>query len=231
MTNRILLAGDSGGLGRLIGHHLLSQNYQIRGFSRRPHSEFDDAPHWKHYQIDAAQEEQVETLVNLLKKENWRPEIILNCVGVSFNKPIMMASYGELLRVFEGNLAPAFTIQKIFSKYLFADRKAKIVHMSSIHATMSSTGASAYSMSKIAVETLIKSFVLEAGNFGPRTICIRLPYIENIGMAETFKESGSDDGAKSINTISSDSFLEFLSNICQNENAYDTEDTIVTISP
>ena len=231
MTNRILLAGDSGGLGRLICRHFLSQNNQIRGFSRRPNSDLVDASKWQHYQIDAAREDQLETLIRLLKKENWQPDIILNCIGVSFDKPIMMASYNELSRVLEGNLAPAFNIQKLFSKYLFLEKQAKIVHMSSIHAIMSSTGASAYSMSKIAIETLMKSFVLEARGFGPRTICIRLPYIENVGMAKIFKDSISVDEKEQISTITPDRFLKFLSRICQNDYSYEKDDTVITISP
>lgn len=198
MSNRVLVAGDTGGLGTLFCQFFLRRGDDVRGLSRQSTiAKPENTWSWPHYCVDASDPVALERLVVDLCDEEWRPNVVLNCIGLADHNPILMVSFARFAEVITANLMTGFLINKAFGKAMLGDPEAIIFNFSSIHVPQKTRGAGSYRIAKIALEALTDVFGHETSGLGPRFICLRLPYVDGVGMAnyknELFvQENGSE---------------------------------------
>ena len=230
MPKRILVVSDTGGLGNLFCQHFLARGDDVRGLSRKAAIlQNENGLDWPHYCFDASDYAALELFATELQGEDWRPEVVLNCTGLADHNPILMLSAEKFVDMITSNLTTSFATNQVFGKLLLGDPDAVICNFSSIHVTQQTRGAGSYIVAKSAVETMTGVFCNEVSGLGPRFICLRLPFVKDVGMA---KETNilRDDGKGAASKYTTKSFEEVMTSVVSHINGEaDTTNPIQSI--
>ena len=125
------------------------------------------------YQCDMSNLKAVQQLAVRLRKEHGRLEAIVNNAGiVGDGKPFLMASDDHWWSVMRTNVSSVTNTCRIMLPLLIAQRKGRIINMTSISGQKGNAGQSAYSASKSAIVTFSRALAKEVSRFGITINCV-----------------------------------------------------------
>ena len=184
-SNIVLIAGCNGALGAALCASFLDRGFHVFGCSRSPaqitHERF------AHHAADLSREEGVLDWMNAVDARGATPGILILNAAKPAHGVLPTVREKDLMETLNVNwLGPCLVVRECM-KRMMARKWGRIVAMTSICASQPMRGAGAYSMSKVALEQLIRQTALEAGRYGITANAVAIPVLET-GMAESLSE-------------------------------------------
>jgi NAD(P)-dependent dehydrogenase (short-subunit alcohol dehydrogenase family) len=116
--------------------------------------------------IDAADESDVESLVERALSELGRLDILVNAPDLHFAKPLTDISLAEWRRVIDANLTSVFLTCRAAAREMLKQQSGRIVNISSVLAERGMANGSAYCAAQAGVLNLTRALALEWARTG-----------------------------------------------------------------
>jgi NAD(P)-dependent dehydrogenase (short-subunit alcohol dehydrogenase family) len=142
-------------------------------------------------QADVASHEQVLAMFERVQKEWGALDILVNNAGISPIKPFLEMTAEEWQRVIGTNLTGAALCAQAALRGMVAQRRGKIIVVSSIHSIRTNAGRAPYAASKGGLDALTRALAVE---FGPLGICVN-SLVVGAAASERTDRIASDYGA------------------------------------
>jgi NAD(P)-dependent dehydrogenase (short-subunit alcohol dehydrogenase family) len=117
--------------------------------------------------VDVTNRNQLQQLVEDVKRDHGRCEIVLNVAGVTCSHAFDDVSIEEFDRVLNINLGGTINMCKMFMPFLIDSKEAWCINISSMEGLMAFPGNCAYVTSKFAVRGFTESLILDASELHP----------------------------------------------------------------
>jgi len=169
-----LVAGGTGGLGRLIAAELSARGCTVVTCSRRPSSDY------QHVVADLRSPEATQAVIKTVLAQHGSLDIVVNAMGIVAFGEILSTSVDAVEELFLTN-----TFGHIFLMQSALPVMAKgsvLVGISGVIAEQNLPGMAAYGASKAAVRSFNEALSREARRLGVRVIDARPPHTET-GLA------------------------------------------------
>jgi NAD(P)-dependent dehydrogenase (short-subunit alcohol dehydrogenase family) len=134
--------------------------------------------------VDVTNEEDLKKLLDEVKKEENRLDVIVNNAGVFLGGGILNASVEEWERCISIDLKSVWGLVKLAFPMLQETGNSAVINISSMHAFQTSPEGFPYSVVKTAVVGLTRSMAVELGKYGIRVNAICPGLIETRMSAE-----------------------------------------------
>jgi len=165
----VLITGTSSGIGLELLKIYSKNGFNIISLSR------SDLPATEssligvnHFNFDISKNENIETLIDLIKNKYKSIDVLINNAGQLISKPFEELSKDDFYSVFDINVfSIAYLIQKLLP---FFNKESHVVNISSIGGVIGSSkfpGLAAYSASKGALNILTEVLAEEYKESGP----------------------------------------------------------------
>jgi 3-oxoacyl-[acyl-carrier protein] reductase len=187
----IVVAGASGGLGRVLASHLgtlgarLVLHYHSRESETRALAEHlckrgVETLAWR---ADLRDEDQARMLVKAAVQRFGRIDGLVNGAGVLPRSRLLMQSVAEFREALETNLVGAFCALKHVGRQMVVQRAGAVVNVSSAVALQGIAGSAAYAASKAALNALTVVAAKELAPLGIRVNAVAPGFLAT-GMME-----------------------------------------------
>ena len=170
----ILVTGASSGIGKGISIFLSKVGANITMAARNEEKlketfkELEPGDH-SYYTIDLNNFNDIEVMLDKITSDGKKLNGIVHSAGISRTIPIQYLKFQDLNNIMSTNFYSFMELVKHFSKRKYNDNGGSIVAISSISSRVGARGLAAYSASKGALESAIRSLSLE---LAPRNIRI-----------------------------------------------------------
>lgn len=169
LGDAVVVTGASGGIGRGIVAHLLSQGARRIACQYRSRldeltsllTSYDLDPSAHCFQCDLTDERAVGGFAEAVHNRFKTVRGLVNVAGCSSNGMSWRLSGAEFRRVMDANVTSMFMVNRCFVPAMRAQRSGSVINISSIVGVTGAVGAAHYSASKAAVIGLTKSMALE----------------------------------------------------------------------
>lgn len=173
MPPAVLVTGCSSGIGRATALALASHGLPTYATARRIEDLADlAAAGCRVLQLDVTDEESRVQAVRTVQAESGGVLALVNNAGYSQGGPVEEVSLELLRRQFETNVFGLVRMCQLVLPGMRERRHGTIVNMGSVGGLLSAPGASAYMMTKWALETMSDSLRVEVARFGVRVVLI-----------------------------------------------------------
>ncbi|MCX7708784.1 MAG: SDR family oxidoreductase [Clostridia bacterium] len=162
----ILVTGASSGIGKGIAKLLSNLKANVILVARNEENlqkvfnELDPGDH-SYYRMDLNRLEKIEDLMNFICHDGHKLHGLVHSAGISRTVPVQYLKLDELKDIMSVNFYSFMELVKQFSKKKYHDSGGSIVAISSISSKVGARGLSAYSASKGALESAIRSMALD----------------------------------------------------------------------
>jgi len=140
----------------------------------------------KYFLADVSKYEEVEKMMEQIKKEFGRLDVLVNNAGTIADRTLAKMTKEEWQKVIDVNLTGVFNCSKL-SLPLLIPNQGKIISISSVVGERGNFGQSNYAASKAGILGFTKSLSKELGRFGVRVNAI-CPGLIETRMIETMPE-------------------------------------------
>ncbi len=195
----IFITGVSAGLGHALAKHYLDGGSRVFGLSRRTPAEFIDHPSFRFVSADLAAPDGVGPAIQRLVGETPRLDLVVLNAGVLGQLgDLIDADLADLRHTMQVNVwANKLALDAIFRQGLAV---GQVVAISSGASVNGNRGWSGYSISKAALNMLIKIYSKER----PEThFCSLAPGIIDTAMQEQLRSREPDDRFPSVEALRS----------------------------
>lgn len=133
--------------------------------------------------LDVTKKEKIDALVDRMVKENGKIDHLINCAGISYNKPYMESTDDEFRSILEVNLISVHNCCQAVLRQMIPRKEGKIVNILSASSRMGSDFFAHYSSSKFGLLGLTQSIGMAAArhNINVNGIC---PGLIETGLGE-----------------------------------------------
>jgi NAD(P)-dependent dehydrogenase (short-subunit alcohol dehydrogenase family) len=157
-----LVTGANGGLGTFVTQALLDAGATVMGVSRKIQQSDFDSPAFTAQSAEIASGASAQALVDALMARYGRFDILVHTVGgFAGGKTIAETDDATFQRMFDMNLTSAFYLFRAALPAMRKTSNGRIVAIGSRAALEPGAGVGAYSASKAALVSLIKTIALE----------------------------------------------------------------------
>ena len=186
----VLIAGASRGIGAALADHYEAAGHSVVGVARADPDAWDVGPGVTRVQCDLADERLVRKTFSALRKDGFVPWLVVHVAGLFSADLLLMASEQRVREVMDANF---ITAHNVFRESFRAMARAggRVVGLSSIAAGIPAQGNGIYAASKAALESLARSYALEARGTACTFNTVRVSFVRNSGMVDVL-----DDGAR-----------------------------------
>jgi len=129
--------------------------------------------------VDIRDPQQIERGVQEFVSITGRVDSLVNNAGISISKRLEDTSYEQVLDVLAVNVLGTISASRAVLPFMLDQGSGSIVNISSVAASRPSTGQTAYSASKGAVESFTLALAVECGGKNIRVNCLALGPIES----------------------------------------------------
>lgn len=159
----IIITGSRKGIGRFLTEYYLEKGYHVIGCSRND----SDLVHsnYTHYNVDISNEQDVQNMVNNIRKNKYQINILINNAGIASMNHSLFTPTITALNVINTNFIGTFIMCREISRLMRNVDNARIINFSTIAKPLNLEGESVYASSKSAVETFTKILAKELSNF------------------------------------------------------------------
>ena len=130
-------------------------------------------------QLDIADEQSVEALVEQLADSPGMPSVLVNNAGITRDNLLLRMSAADWQAVVDTNLTGLYRITRPLLRSMIRARWGRIISLSSVVARMGNPGQANYVASKAAVEGFTRAVALEVGSRGVTANAIAPGFIES----------------------------------------------------
>ncbi len=159
-----LITGCRKGIGRFLAEHYVAQGHLVFGCSRKP-SDFQ-APNYRHFCLDVANESEVRPLFSAIRKHTGRLDHLINNAGIASMNHALLTPMTTVRAIFETNVAGTFLFCREAAKIMKTASFGRIVNFISVASPLNLEGEAVYAASKSAVQTLTQILAREFAPFG-----------------------------------------------------------------
>lgn len=138
-------------------------------------------------QADVSKSRETENMVDEILRKHGHVDILINNAGIRKDGFLAVMSEEDWDDVINVNLKSVFNVTKWVSRAMVAERKGKIVNISSVSALKGVSGQANYSASKGGIISFTRSVAVELARFGIQ-VNVVVP-----GLIETDMSSGMDE--------------------------------------
>jgi len=194
MKNKVvLITGASGGIGKAIAlkftsfgakialNDISSQEENLKKLKEEIEQlqkvENEPLPFVNYFLADISKYDEVEKMIEEIKKEFGRLDVLVNNAGICQDKTLAKMSIQEWQKVIDIDLTGAFNCSKA-ALPLLAQNQGKIVSLSSIVGQRGNFGQINYAAAKAGIIGFTKSLAKEVGKFGVTVNAIAPGFIE-----------------------------------------------------
>ena len=200
-----LITGASRGIGRAVAIKLAEQGADI-AFTYLTQQQAAMATvadiealgvRAKAYASDAANYEQSHAVVEQVKADFGRIDVLINNAGITKDNLMLRMTEEQWDMIINTNLKSAFNFTHAVIPVMARQRSGSIINMSSVVGVSGNAGQSNYSASKAGMIGLAKSIAKEMGSRGIRANCIAPGFIIS-DMTANLSDEVREQWAKSI---------------------------------
>ena len=184
----VLITGTSSGIGLELLKIYSKNGFNIISLSRSdlPATE-SSLVGVNHFNFDISKNENIETLIDLIKNKYKSVDVLINNAGQLISKPFEELSKDDFYSVFDINVfSIAYLIQKLLP---FFNKESHVVNISSIGGVIGSSkfpGLAAYSASKGALNILTEVLAEEYKESGPKFNSLSLGSVNTPMLKKAF---------------------------------------------
>lgn len=203
----IIVTGTSSGFGADIRRLLVEAGHTVYGTSRRAVAEDEYM-----LQLDVADNESVTAAVAEVMRREGRIDVLVNNAGMGIGGAAELATVEEVEKQMMTNFVGVTNTCRAVLPAMRAQRRGRIINMSSIAGRFAVPYQGLYSASKFAVEGYSQALQIETMSFGIQVVCIN-PGDFNTGFtrARLINEQSRTDGDYA------ESFRRVLANVERDE--------------
>ncbi len=183
--NKILVTGDTGGLGSEIVRILLEKTeFGILGVDYRNTSEAEKRveaypERYLHFDFDLEQVDKISEFYLKTLKEHGPIAGLVNNAAFAYDDIVTNAAVDPLEKMFRINFhAPVMLTKYVIRDMLLHDISGSLVHISSVAAHTGYKGLSMYAATKGALESFSRTVAREWGAKGIRSNCVAPGFME-----------------------------------------------------
>ncbi len=147
----VLITGASGGLGEVLGRHLVDKGMTVYGTMRNPDARTREDP-FTMLAMEVTDDASVEKCVNEVLGREGRIDVLINCVNRMVIGSVEEASIDEVRSLYETNVFGALRVCKQVIPAMRKQGRGTIVNMSSLGGLIAVPYMSAYTSAKSALE-------------------------------------------------------------------------------
>jgi len=158
-----VITGASSGIGYAIADRLQLEGANVSAFDRVPRKTVESPPSSPvtFYQVDVAQEREVEAAFRTVVERWGKIDYLICCAAVFRAKPFLQLSEDEWRQTMDVNLSGGFLCCRAAIRYMLPRRFGRIILFSSMLARTGGKNCAHYSASKGGVLGLARSLALE----------------------------------------------------------------------
>ena len=185
LDNKIsLVTGGAGGIGSEICKSLLDAGSKViiadidSKKSKKLLKKINNK-NIEYYKLDSTSEKNIKSLSRFILKKYKRLDVLVNCVGICFNKEAEKVKKKEWDKVINININSMFYVCKEFGKIFIKQKKGTIVNIGSNSGLIvdKPQPQASYNASKAAVHQLTKSLACEWSKYNIRVNAIAPGYV------------------------------------------------------
>jgi 3-oxoacyl-[acyl-carrier protein] reductase len=176
----VLVVGSRGLVGESLCRFFLERGAKVVGCSRSQAT--IEPEHFHHYICDIGDEQAVLKMFYLLDQAQMSPDSVILSAGAFSTNMVALLSSREMDSILSTNVKGALLIAREAVKRMTRKRFGRIIALSSISVSRTERGAALYSMSKAALEQLIRVLPLEVGDYPVTFNAIEISLLDG-GMA------------------------------------------------
>ena len=177
-----VVTGGSRGIGAAIVKKLAKEGYKVvLNYNKSSEEAMAIANSFENvetYQADMGKENEAESIIDYAYNEYGKIDLLVNNAGIDLEKLIQDTEMQEFNNIMNVNMKAVFITSKAAAKYMVNQKSGSIINISSIYGVNGASGASAYSMSKGAIDALTKSLAKELGPSNIRVNSIAPGFID-----------------------------------------------------
>lgn len=181
---KIIVTGDSGGLGSSIARKILTKTeFGVIGISRKENAKVlalkEEFENYVHINFDLSNVDQIKTLYKDSLKKFGTIYGLVNNSACAYDDIVTNANVTPLENMFKVNVyAPVMLTKYAIRDMLLHNEKGSIVHISSVSAHTGYKGLSMYAATKGALEAFSKNVAREWGSKGIRSNIVAPGFME-----------------------------------------------------
>lgn len=175
----VIVTGGSRGIGKAIAEQFAEAGaVVIITYKTSVDTAHFDSKGIKHHQCDASSLKEAQDLVDSVIKEYKRIDVLVNNAGLNKDGLLMRMSEEDWDLVMNTNAKGVFNFTKAVTRQMIAQRKGKVVNISSIVGLIGNAGQANYVASKAAIIGFTKAIAKELASRNINVNCIAPGYID-----------------------------------------------------
>jgi 3-oxoacyl-[acyl-carrier protein] reductase len=180
----VLLTGGTRGIGYSVliklvnaGHFVYFTYKKSRDLALKIERDFGPDK-VKGHQMISEDYTEIENLVDLIKNEKGRLDILINNAGITGDNWFALMSFNEFKNVVDCNLLGTVAFCRSAIRQFISQRSGVIINVASIAGIMGTEGQCNYAASKAGIMAFTKSIARELGKYTVRAVAIAPGFIE-----------------------------------------------------
>jgi 3-oxoacyl-[acyl-carrier protein] reductase len=185
----VLVTGASRGIGQGLAERFASLNYKVVGVARSPLDEWQEssAQNLDRLQCDLTNESEVRILMSTIRKKFGAVDVLINNAGISSSDVLLATNSKRFEDVLKTNLVAAHNVTREAVKGMVAKSYGRTISISSIAARVPLAGNGPYAISKLALESLMKSYSVEFKKTKLTFNSVAVSFVEETSMVESLR--------------------------------------------
>jgi 3-oxoacyl-[acyl-carrier protein] reductase len=187
LTDLVVVSGTSSGLGRATAHRLVDEGYRVLGLARRDVDPAGLGPGYTHVRVDLAELDGIPALARHVLAEHGTPYALVNNAATGTDGLLATMHNSQIRGSVELNLLSPMLLTKYLSRAMLAQRRGRVVNVSSIVARTGFRGLSVYAATKAGLEGFTRSLARDVGRRGVTVNAVAPGFVET-GMTEVLDD-------------------------------------------
>lgn len=199
----VLITGASSGIGRQCAISFSSMGATCILMARRAEKLYSLAEQisGKHYVIpfDVTNFNTIETVIAEAVEKTGKIDGFVHSAGIELTKPLKITSTDDMLHVLSVNSLAAVNFAKVLAKAKYSE-KISMVFIASIMGIVGNKALTAYTMSKGAIISVVKTLALEYAAKGIRVNAVSPGHLADTEMNLQANKSLSNEAINNLNS-------------------------------
>ena len=153
----IIITGSSSGIGFTLAEFFGENGHQVFGLSRT----LSKSKFFKSISVDVTKKESIDSAIFEILKETKTIDLLINNAGMGMVGPVEDTSQEDILKLFNLNLSGSVMMMSAVLPNMRANKKGKIINVSSIGSEMGLPFRGFYSASKSALDKVTEAIRYE----------------------------------------------------------------------
>ncbi|MEK9156305.1 MAG: SDR family oxidoreductase [Patescibacteria group bacterium] len=174
LDKRVLITGDSRGIGLAISRRFLAEGATVAGLSNESACELEKSERHIHINFDLTQSAKIPALVEKVEKAIGPIDILVNNAGISYFEDFLEMSEDHLRKTFEVNFFSHILLSQCVAKRMVrAKNNGRVIFISSTKGLFGGVEQLSYGASKAALILAAKSMAASLGqhNITVNAVC------------------------------------------------------------